>query len=172
MKHSGSKPAKAGRSPRLLRLAAGFRACVCGSVAIELALLTPVLAALLIGSVDLGTYIYKKMQLQSASRAGAQYAIQSGGNAEDEAGIAAAILASSSDLDAGVGIDAAAFCGCIDGSETPLSDTTGCSTTCPGGDFPGLSVRVTVTNTYTPIFPYPGIPDNIVLRGSTSLRVP
>ncbi len=171
MKHSGSKPAKVGRASWLSRLAAGFRACVCGSVAIELALLTPVLAALLIGSVDLGTYIYEKMQLQSASRAGAQYAIQSDGNAEDTAGISAAVLASSADLDAGVAITSAAFCGCIDGSETALSDTTGCSTTCPGGDFPGLSVRVTVTNTYTPIFPYPGIPDSILLEGSTSMRV-
>ncbi len=172
MKHSGSKPAKAGRASWLSRPAAGFRACARGSVAIELALLAPVLVALLIGSVDFGTYIYKTMQLQSASRAGAQYAIQSGGNAEDTAGISAAVLASSTDLEAGITITSAAFCVCADGSEEAVDASTGCNNTCTADQFSALSVRVTVTNTYTPIFPYPGIPDSILLEGSTSMRVP
>lgn len=172
MKHGGSKPAKVGRSPRLIRLAAAFRFCARGSVAIELALLAPVLAALLIGSVDFGTYIYKKMQLQSASRAGAQFAIQEDGNAEDSAGIKTAVLSSADDLDTGINIVSTAYCSCADGTETTVSAITGCSGTCSGGDSPALSVRVTVSNTFTPIFPYPGFPDSLDLQGETSLRVP
>lgn len=172
MKHIGSKPAKPGCAPRVSRLAAAFRRCARGSVAIELALLAPVLAALLIGSVDFGTYIYKKMQLQSASRAGAQFAIQSDGNAEDTAGINSAVLASADDLEAGLTITSTTYCSCADGTETTVSVTTGCGGTCAGGDAPALSVRVTVSNTFTPIFPYPGLPDSIDLQGETSLRVP
>ncbi len=169
MKHIGSKPA---RTRGFYRLATAFCGSARGSVAIELALLAPVLAALLVGSVDLGTYIYKKMQLESASRDGAQYAIQSDGNAEDGAGITAAVQNSADDFDPGLTIVSAAFCSCNDGTETAVSNTTGCGGTCSGGDSPALSVRVTVSNTFTPIFPYPGIPDKIDLQGETSLRVP
>ena len=172
MKHIGSNPAKPGCPPRVSRLAAAFRRCARGSVAIELALLAPVLAALLIGSVDFGTYIYKKMQLQSASRAGAQYAIQTGANSTDSTGISDAVFRSSTDLDPGLSVISATFCACADGSSSAVSDTTGCGGTCPGGDTPALTVQVTVSNTFKTIFPYPGIPDSIVITGKTALRVP
>ena len=71
MKRIESIPAKMSRSSHLSRLAAAFRLCASGSVAIEIALLAPVLAALLLGSVDLGTFVFQKIQVQSASRAGA-----------------------------------------------------------------------------------------------------
>lgn len=172
MNHSAIKPAKMSRLPRVSRLVAAFRDCARASVAIELALLAPVLAAFLVGSVDFGSYIYGKMQLQSAARAGAQYAVQSGGNADDQAGIIAAALASSSDLATGASVISETFCSCVDGTESTVSATTGCGGTCAGGDSPALSVRVTVTNTFTPIFNYPGIPDSIAMKGVSSLRVP
>ena len=172
MKHHGPIPARTGRAWRLSRLAAAFHIGARGSVAIEIALLAPVLAALLLGSVDLGTFIFQKMQVQSASRAGAQFAIQSAGNADDTGGISNAALTSSSNLEAGTSVKSVSFCACADGSETAVSATTGCGGTCPDGGFPALSVRVTVSNTFTPIFPYPGIPDSILLVGETSLRVP
>ena len=172
MNISGSKPGKAGRFRVIPRLAAAFRDCARGSVAIELALLAPVLAAILLGSVDLGSYIYEKMQIQSASRAGAQYAVQSPGNSQDPVSIAVAVRASSTDLATGATITTETFCSCSDGSETAVSGTTGCGGSCTGGEFPALSVRVTVSNTFTPVFPYPGIPDPVVLKGVTSLWVP
>ena len=167
MKRLGSISAKRSRYPLL---ATAFRVCARGSVAVELALLAPVLAGVLIGIVDIGTYINQKMQLQSAARAGAQYAIQSDGNAEDTAGIFD-VVAAASNMDAGFTVTSVAFCGCADGTETTVS-TTGCGGTCAGGDSPALSVRVTVSNTFTPIFPYPGLPDSVDLQGQTSLRVP
>ena len=172
MKYSGSIPARGACSRRVSRWAAAFRNCARGSVAIELALLAQVLAAILLGSIDLGTYIYEKMQMQSAARAGAQYAVQSDGNYADTAGISTAVLASSTDLETSVTVTSKSYCACADGSETALSASLGCSGTCTGGDTPALTVRITVTNTFTPIFPYPGIPDNIVLTGVSSLRVP
>ena len=171
MNISGSKPEKAGRSRIIQRWAASFRGCSRGSVAIELALLAPIMAAILLGSIDIGSYIYEKMQLQSAARAGAQYAVQRGGNYSDTASITAAALASSTDLDTGATVTTVSFCACADGSETVVDASTGCGGTCTGGESPALSVRVTVKNTFTPIFPYPGIPNPIVLTGVSSLRV-
>ena len=42
-----------------------------GAAVIEFALLAPVLLLMVVGAIDFGTFIYQKMQLQSAARAGA-----------------------------------------------------------------------------------------------------
>lgn len=172
MNRSAPISAKSGRLRRVLPLVAAFRRSRLGSVAIELALLAPVLAGFLIGAVDFGSYIYKSMQMQSASRAGAQYAIQTGANSTDSTGISDAVFRSSTDLDPGLSVVSATFCACADGSSSAVSNTTGCGGTCPGGDTPALTVQVTVSNTFKTIFPYPGIPDSIVITGKTALRVP
>ena len=116
MKHHGPIPARTGRAWRLSRLAAAFHIGARGSVASEIALLAPVLAALLLGSVDLGTFIFQKMQVQSASRAGAQFAIQSAGNADDTGGISTAALTSSSNLEPRTSLQSVRFYACADGS--------------------------------------------------------
>ncbi len=143
-----------------------------GSVVVEIALLTPVLLLMLIAAVDFGSFIYQKMQLQSAARAGAQFAIQSDATITDTTGIENAVR-TASELDfGGVTITTTEFCGCSDGSESAPDTTTGCSGTCTGGEFPGLFVRVVVTGDFTPLFPYPGIPNPVSLEAETSLRVP
>ena len=156
----------------LTALPGAFREATRGALTVELALLAPVLAALLVGAIDFGSYIHQKMQLQNASRAGAQFAIQRDGNASDSAGIENAVRAAS-DLDAGTGaVVSATFCGCADGSESVVKATEGCDGTCSGGEFPALSIRVTVSNTFAPLFDYPGLPNPLPLQGQTSLQVP
>ena len=71
----------------------GFRSSRGGNVSIELALLTPIMAFMLVAAIDFGSYIYSKMQLQNASRAGAQYAIQTDEQFVDTAAILVAIQA-------------------------------------------------------------------------------
>ena len=51
-------------------LCTAFRACRRGAVAVELALLSPIMAMMLIGAIDYGTFIFQKMEVQNASRAG------------------------------------------------------------------------------------------------------
>ena len=148
-----------------------FRESRVGSMTVELALLTPVMAFMLVGAIDFGSYVFDKMKLQNASRAGAQYAIQAVGNIDDTAAITAAVRAAT-DLDAGVSITPVAFCGCIDGGETTPDNTLGCTGTCSGGGFPALSIRVTVQNTFTTLFSYPGIPSPLTLQGETVMQVP
>lgn len=172
MTQSAPESAKTGRSRCVFPMVAAFRRSRLGSIAIELALLAPVLAGILIAVVDFGGYIYSSMQMQSASRAGAQYAIQSTGNASDVTAISDAVLASSSDLETGLAVTSVTFCACTDGSTSAVSATTGCSGTCPGGDAPAYTVQVTVSKTYTPMFSWPGIPDSLLIEGMTALRVP
>lgn len=172
MTQSAADLANTGRSRGGAALLAAFRRSRLGSVAIELALLAPVLAGILIAVVDFGSYIYSSMQMQSASRAGAQYAIQSSGNSSDATAISDAVLASSSDLQSGISVASVTFCACADGSSTAVSATTGCSGTCAGGESPALTVQVTVSNTFTPMFSWPGIPDSLLIEGVTALRVP
>ncbi|MFP6742355.1 MAG: TadE/TadG family type IV pilus assembly protein [Alphaproteobacteria bacterium] len=148
-----------------------FRACRRGAVAVELALLSPIMAMMLIGAIDYGTFIFQKMEVQNASRAGVQYAIQASGNATDTASIAAVVQAAS-DLPAGTDVSSATFCGCADGSESDTDSLGSCNGDCTGGEFPALSVRVTVTNTYTSLFPYPGIDDSLKIVGVTVMQVP
>lgn len=142
-----------------------------GSVAIELALLAPILAFMLVGAVDFGSYIYAKMQLQNASRAGAQYATQAAENLDDTAAILVAIQAAT-ELEGSTTITQEIFCGCVDGVEFAIDGSLGCTSDCAGGEFPALTIRITLSNTFTTLFPYPGFPDTLTLTGETILQLP
>ena len=148
-----------------------FRKSRRGNMTVELALLAPVMAFMLVGAIDFGSFIFGQMKLQNASRAGAQYAIQAAGNVDDTASITAAAQAAT-DLEAGTTVLPVAFCGCADGSESAYDSSTGCDGSCAGGEFPALSIRVTVANTFTPLFAYPGLPDSLALTGVTVMQVP
>ena len=151
---------------------------------IEFALLAPVVLLLVVGAIDFGTFIYQKMQLQSAARAGAQYAIQSDATVSDTAGILnAAQIASEVDF-TGVTPTITQYCACSDGIETTPDGSGSCGGTCAGGEFPGLYVRVNLTGRFSPLFPIAGISnlvsstgsggvsDLLTLDGEVSLRVP
>ena len=150
---------------------AAFRASRRGAVTVELALLAPIMALMLIGAIDYGTFIFQKMEVQNASQAGVQYAIQATGNNE-EATLIEAVVRAASDLPAGATVASENFCGCTDGSETATNASGGCPGDCAGGEFPALSIRVTVTNTYTSMFDYPGIDDTLTITGVTVMQVP
>ncbi len=154
-----------------------------GAAVIEFALLAPVLLLMVVAAIDFGTFIHQKMQLQSAARAGAQFAIQSDASISDTAGILnAAQIASELDF-TGVAIETTQFCACSDGIESTPDGNGSCGGTCAGGEFPGLYVRVNLAGQFTPLFPIAGI-SNLVsstgegvsglltLEGEMSLRVP
>ena len=148
-----------------------FRASRGGNVSVELALLMPIMAFMLVAAIDFGSYIYSKMQLQNASRAGAQYAIQTDEQFVDTAAILVAIQAAT-DLEASTTIASELFCGCADGVEFAVDAVEGCTSDCDGGEFPALTIRVTLANTFSTLFSYPGIPDTLDLEGETVLQLP
>ena len=140
--------------------------CTRGATVIEFALLLPVLLLMVVGAIDFGTFIHQKMQLQSAARAGAQFAAQSDATISDTAGIALAV-AGASELDfTGVTTTTTQFCSCSDGIESAPDGTGICTGTCAGGELPGLYVRVNVAGQFTPLFPIRGISDLASSTGS------
>lgn len=124
-----------------------------GVSSLEFALVVPVLFAMLIGLVDWGLAIDARIQLRSAVRAGAQYALR---QPTDSAGIAAAVRVAASDLSLSVD-DPVIWCECAGAA-------AGCTGGCQGGMQRFLSV--TASRPYAPITPAgpTSIAANVTLR--------
>ncbi len=122
----------------------GLRRSCEGVSAIEFALITPVLLVFLIGVTDFGLAMFHKMELQSAVRAGAQYALSDG---NDTASIISAVVSST-----GAGItssDVTLTCQCLDTSTEVLTGTTCGSTGCASSE--AVLMTIDAASTYTPL---------------------
>lgn len=143
----------------LLKRLAGNRS---GNVAVEFALLAPLLVIILTGLADFGRVTYERMALETAARSAVQYARQ---NPNDTAGITAAAL-NAGGLDATATVEIPApFCECPDGT------SIGCSTVCPSGDPILRFLSVTVRHDFALFFSYPGLPSPLALAGTAVIRV-
>ena len=150
-----------------------------GAAAIELALLAPILMLLVLGAVELGRAINHKMQLASAARAGAAYALLSTFDATTDLSGVLSGNCSTSGLPAiqvtmcsATNLTSSAvtaiptrFCEC-DGTGGTLAT---CTDACTGTlrDY----ITVTVTETFSTVISYPGIETPIALTESLTVRV-
>jgi hypothetical protein len=143
---------------------AGSGPGIAGAVAIELAVLTPVLIMAMIVTADLGMGIYRNMQVQRAAQTGAEYAVARG---FDAAAITSAIT--STPL-SGLSASPAPrqFCGC--GSSTGISEVA-CDANCSGGARAGTHVTASAQSVYQPILPYPLLPDAFTLTAQSTVRM-
>jgi hypothetical protein len=147
------------RASRTLGRLAGDRG---GNVAVEFALLLPLLIVILTGLIDFGRATYERMALETAARSAVQYARQ---NPNDTAGITAAAL-NAGGLAATAEVEVPApFCEC------PTGASIACGTVCPNGDALLRFLSVTVRHDFEPLFPYPGLPSPLALAGSAVIRV-
>lgn len=157
-----------------------------GQALVELALLTPLLLALALGVIELGRYAYIAILVGNAAHAGATYGAQSAATAADSNGIE---TAADNDF-GGNGQDVAQLtveggfsrgsyvsCGC-DRNGTISRQTTACSTaanpnagTCTGGSHWVVTVSVDASGTFQSLFKYPGIPRNITVDRTATMRV-
>ena len=135
-----------------------------GAVAVEFALITPVLLIALIALADFGLMVYQNTQLSEAASAGVRFALQSG-NEDDDAGIEAATLASLPD-NLGASVAVTRECRC------PTGGAVACDSECSGEIVPGRYVEVVVTCPYSMIFDYPHIGDVDSLRSHAVMRIP
>lgn len=98
-----------------------------GVAALEFAIVAPVLAILIVSSVELGLAIRDQLRVQAASAAGAFYAMTNG---FDAPGISAAVLSGA----AGTGLSASPpptlFCGCPQATGIAAA---ACGATCADG---------------------------------------
>ena len=115
----------------------GSRACATAGVAsVELAIVAPLIIVAIIGTVDLGFAIHRKMQVQAAARAGAEYAIVKGFSVS---GISNAVVSATPMAGLRANPAPQQFCGCP--SDTGIAALS-CNATCPDQSKPGAYVTV------------------------------
>ena len=142
-----------------------------GTSLIEMALLLPILFLLLMGTVDFGRAYYLEIEVSRAAHAGALYGSQ---NPTDLAGMQSAATLDAADV-SGLTSTAAYGFECSDGTQRSATcSSTSCTTTpvAPTScvDNVVYFVQVNTSKSYSAMFPYPGIPSPIVLRGQATMR--
>jgi len=133
-----------------------------GNVAVEFAMLLPVLVLMLMGVLDFGLGAYQAMAVQSAARVGGQYALVHPGNA---AGIEAAVRNATYIDGVDMTVGSSEYCQCP-GSSAVSCDTGVCASNVAYQRF----AQVTVSKPYVLMFPFPGFPDSLTLSGAVTLR--
>jgi Flp pilus assembly protein TadG len=152
-----------GRAP-IHAFLSGDRDGARGVAAVELALLAPVLIFMLVATFDIGMGLYRKMQVQNAAQAGAQYAISHGFSSSLASTVTGATTFS--------GISASPapikFCGCPTSTGVTVAD---CSSPCSGGMSPGTYVTVSSQGVYNTILPYPMVPQSFTITAQSTVRI-
>jgi Flp pilus assembly protein TadG len=160
----GAKVASAIRR-HLSRLLGTDGTCTEGVAAIELGLIAPVLAVALIGTVDLGIGVYRKMQVQNAAQTGAEYALAHGFTVN---GIKNAVTKATSFAAVKATPDPVQSCGCPSASGVTAA---ACGSTCSGGAQAGTYVTVSAQGTYTPLISCPWLQSSYDFTAQSTVRL-
>ncbi|HTU33996.1 MAG TPA: TadE/TadG family type IV pilus assembly protein [Candidatus Acidoferrum sp.] len=156
-----------------------------GQALLEIALVTPLLLALALGVIELGRYAYIAILVGSAAHAGAMYGAQGPTYAVDTTGIqdAADNDFQNNGQDVGeLNIQPSTVCACDNRGSTSM-ETNRCSTrangnidqtinrcSTTGGHWVSM-VSVEATGTFRSLFNYPGIPRNLSVDRTATVRV-
>lgn len=135
-----------------------------GAVAVEFALVAPVLIILLLIAVDFGAGMYEQQRIVGAARAGAQFAVFSTANAQDETLIQAAVANAAQKDASELDITSVYFCQCQSGASVD------CTGTCDG-DAPEVYVRITVEYEHETLLDYPGLGNPMTLTAESEYRL-
>jgi Flp pilus assembly protein TadG len=149
----------------ILRLLPCLKLGDAGIAAVELALVTPMLALLMLGSFDWGRALYEEYRLEAAAQAGLQYATASTANLSNSSGIIAAARSDASDTTSSLTVTT--------GQCTCPTGTSLCSagTTCTGSTVAGTYQKVTVSESYSTIMTYGFVSNPFTLTGQAMVRV-
>jgi Flp pilus assembly protein TadG len=155
-----------------------------GQTLVEVVLLTPLLLALLVGTIEMGRYAYLSILVGNAARAGAAYGAQSLPQSVDVTGIQTAADNDFQNNGPGTGTltisgggpgGAYTSCGCDSGGTvTSAACSPGVNPsagTCASGHWV-VMVSVTAVGTFNSLFSYPGIPTSITVTQTATMRVP
>lgn len=159
-------------SPTNVHACCGLLCSQSGQSLVELALLTPILLLLVIGTVEMGRYAYLSTLVGNAARAGAAYGAQNNITAGDQTKIRNAALADAVDI-TGLTVTSTFVCGCDNGGTVVPSPETNaaCTTACNAGNHLVVSSQVTVSGTFSSLFNYPGIPSPLTISNTATERV-
>ena len=137
-----------------------------GQSVAEIALVTPLLLLMLLGTIEIGRFAYYGIEVSNAARAGVQYGAQNLADSRDLAGITTAARNDAPEVP-GLQVTATDKCAC---STTP-SNFVACSALhCSSGH--GLVfLQVDTTANVRPLFRYPGLPSTYTATGHAIMRV-
>jgi Flp pilus assembly protein TadG len=149
-----------------------------GVSTVEVALMLPFLLLLLMGAVDFGQLFRMAIEVSNAARAGAQYGYQNSASQMDTPGMIAAAEDDAADVTTWGANVASYGCMCSDGTDQSQvgSSTSDSVTLCVTPPASCTSrgtqlinyVEVQTQATYTPLFPWPGLPSTITLNGNAT----
>jgi hypothetical protein len=130
---------------------------------VEFALVAPVLIFAFIGLVDYAIYVSDQMRLSKAVASAVQFAMYNSDNDDGIRNVAYSASYFSADQ-ADVTITHACEC--------PNGDAVACDGICVVGDHKRIFVEVAMRYTYTPLLPYPFVPESLVIDRSASIQIP
>jgi Flp pilus assembly protein TadG len=137
-----------------------------GVSVVEFAVVLPVMIFMLLGLIELGRYGYYAILAANAARAGVQYGAYSTGNMVDTAGITNAAKVDGENLSSWT-VTTKQLCSVNGASPAACATSNGSSP--PTNTI--YYVEVQVSGTYNPLISYPGIPKNVPISGSATMRV-
>jgi Flp pilus assembly protein TadG len=143
-----------------------------GQSLVELALLSPLLLVLVIGTIEMGRYASLALLVGNAARAGAAYGSQNTTKAADAPGIRTAALNDGQNI-SGLTVTSTFVCGCdTGGTVIPNPETNAaCATTCAIGAHLVVFSQVTATGKFTSLLNYPGIPTPLTITSTATERI-
>jgi Flp pilus assembly protein TadG len=153
-----------------------------GSAAVELALFAPILVAMSLYIIDLGMLAFRKMEVQYAAQAGAQYAI--GQTNYNQSAIQSAVTNATTFTSVIASPAPSKFCGCIDPSNwsAGVNFCAASCDQCDQGKGPGVSTgtctmgsyvtaNATTTAPYTPLAPFGVATGTYNLTAASTVRI-
>lgn len=148
-----------------------------GQTLLEVALMLPFLLLLLVGTIEMGQYAYVGILVGDAAHAGAMWGSQTLPQSVDTNGIQ---TAATQDFDDNTqdtknltltSVNSSVACGCDNGGTVaPAACTGNTAGTCAAGHWV-VTLTVTATGTFNPLFAFPGIPNTLTISRSSNLRV-
>lgn len=144
-----------------------------GAVMVETALIATVLGTIGLGVLDFGLAFTRNMQLANAARAGMQYALVRRPVDEDYSAIVNAVNTAAPSLtaDSGRQVNTTLYCECPDGTASDCVGEGGEDLTCDDGNMRAAYLDISITETHTLLFSYPGIDDTLTLSQTATLRL-
>jgi Flp pilus assembly protein TadG len=151
-----------------------------GQAFVELALVLPIFILLLVGGVEVGRIAYADIEVSNAARAGVAYAMQSSTKASDGPGIINAAKQDAPNV-SNLVVDnngpPTLTCYCETAGVATASDCTVINTgstgagACPSPSVIAEYVQVDTSASINTAFHFPGIPNQVTLRGRAIMRV-
>ena len=135
-----------------------------GVAAIEMAVATPLIILMLMGTIDFGRVYYTAVTVSNAARAGVSYGALDPSHADNLEKMEEVAESEARNISPDK-VVAENFCECKDGSTADCEDDDSCK----DGSM-RVFVKVTVQKTFKTIVGYPGIPETVTLTRDAIMR--